>query len=79
MYVERHIMINKIEAVQPNQIYRINPVKFMGNQPKRSLSGNSFSTNSNMFFAQNNNNGYSLNHPRVAGSPTCARSIDFLA
>lgn len=57
--------MNKINAIQPNSFYRVNPVNLFDN----------YRQNNNLF-AQSQ---YNLNHPKVFGSETQARSLDLLA
>ena len=55
--------MNGIEAIQPNNIFRVNAVN-------RFDSG---------LFTQQTNENYNLNHPKVKGSETQARHLDLLA
>ncbi len=59
------LYMNSVKAIQPNNIYRVNPVNLFENRKQ----------NSNLF----NNSEYNLNHPKVFGSETQARTLDFLA
>ncbi len=60
--------MNGIEAIQQQNIYRVNPINFFERAQRRE--------DNNIFRQQT---GFSLNHPVVAGSPTQARSLDLLA
>lgn len=61
--------MNGIEAIQQQQIYRVNPINLF---ERREQSGRQ----ENIFAQQN---GFNLNHPVVAGSPVQARNLDLLA
>ena len=63
--------MNGIEAIQQQQIYRVNPVNLFERREQSSRSDFA-----NIFANQSN---YNLNHPAVAGSPTQARNLDLLA
>ncbi len=67
--------MNGIEAIQPINIFRVNPVNLFENN-RQNKSVNSFNTG---LFAQQANNNYNLNHPRIIGSQTQARHLDLLA
>ena len=70
-------MINGIEAVKQQNIYRINAVNFFENNRQGSLH------QENRFigglFTQQNNDTYNPNHPMVRGSETQAQHLDLLA
>ena len=70
-------MIKGIDAIQSNNIYKVNPVQLFGNQRQAQMEKNPF--NSSLFGEQLNGN-YNLNHPRVAGeSSSQANNLDLLA
>ena len=62
--------MNGIEAIQPNNIFKVNAVNLFENRRQNAAEANRF--DSGLFVRQDNNN-YNLNHPRVAGSETQAR------
>ena len=69
--------MNSIDAIQPNNIYRVNAVNIFENRNQNNArTNNIFSTG---LFAQQTNEIYNLNHPWVIGSETQARSLDLLA
>lgn len=57
--------MNSVKAIQPNNIYRVNPINLFENKKQ----------NANLF-AQGE---YNLSHPKIAGSDTKAGRLDFLA
>ena len=67
--------MNGIEAIQPTNIFRVNPVNLFENS-RQNKSVNTFNTG---LFAQQTNSDYNLNHHRVIGSETQARHLDLLA
>lgn len=67
--------MNGINAVQPNNIFRVNAVNFFENS-RQDKSVQRFNSG---LFAQQTNENYNLNHPRVIGSETQARYLDLLA
>ena len=68
-------MIDGIKAVQPNNIFKVNPVKLFGdNNRSNKTENNPF--NSSLFSQQTNGN-YNVNHPRVAGGAS-ANNLDLL-
>ncbi|CDE59840.1 unknown [Fusobacterium sp. CAG:439] len=67
--------MNGIEAVQPNNIFRVNAVNLFDNN-RQDKAVQRFNTG---LFAQQTNENYNLNHPRVVGSETQARHLDLLA
>ena len=67
--------MNGIEALQPINMFRVNPVKLFENN-RQNKSINAFIGG---LFAQQTNNAYNLNHPRVIGSETQAKHLDLLA
>lgn len=69
-------MINGIDKVQPNNIFKVNPVQLFGDNNRQSRTENN-PFNSGIFFQQTNGN-YNLNHPRVAGGAS-ANNLDLLA
>ena len=70
-------MINGIDAIQQQNIYRVNAVNLFEN----SQSGAAQRTNrfNSGLFAQQTNDTYNPNHPMVRGSETQARHLDLLA
>lgn len=68
-------MIDGIKAVQPNNIFKVNPVQLFGDNRSNRTENNPF--NSGLFTQQTNGN-YNLNHPRVAGGAS-ANNLDLLA
>ena len=69
-------MINSIDAIKQQNIYRVNAVNLFENDRFGNRSANIF--NSGLFTAQDNNN-YNPNHPMIKGSATQARHLDLLA
>lgn len=69
-------MIDGIKAVQPNNIFKVNPVQLFGDNNRSNRTENN-PFNSSLFSQQTNGN-YNLNHPRVAGGAQ-ANSLDLLA
>ncbi len=57
--------MNSINAIQPYNIYRVNPVNLFENRKQ----------NTNMFAQYQ----YNLNHPNVTGNNTNNGHLDFLA
>lgn len=57
--------MNSVKSIQPNNIYRVNPVNLFENRRQN-----------NNIFEQSE---YNLNHPKVFGSETQAGHLDFLA
>ena len=68
--------MNGIEAIQSNNIFRVNAVNLFENSRQNKAAANRFDTG---LFAQQTNYNYNLNHPRVIGSETQARHLDLLA
>ena len=68
--------MNGIDAIQPNNIFRVNAVNLFENGRQNRGVQNTFDTG---LFARQDNNEYNLNHPRVIGSETQARHLDLLA
>ena len=68
--------MNGIEAIQSNNIFRVNAVNLFENSRQNKAAVNRFDTG---LFAQQTNDNYNLNHPRVIGSETQARHLDLLA
>lgn len=66
-----------IDKIQPNYIFKVDPVNFFESGKQRKAEKNN-SFNSGLF-TQQTNEAYNLNHPRVAGSQTQAKSLDLLA
>lgn len=70
-------MIKGIDAIQSNNIYKVNAVQLFGNLRQAQMENNPF--NSSLFGEQLNGN-YNLNHPRVAGESSFqANNLDLLA
>ena len=67
--------MNGIEAVQPNNIFRVIAVNLFDNN-RQDKAVQQFNTG---LFTQQRNENYNLNHPRVVGSETQARHLDLLA
>jgi len=65
--------MNGIDAIQQQQIYRVNPVNLF----ERREQNNNPKSYGNIF--TQGQFGYNLEHPVVAGSPTQARNLDLLA
>lgn len=65
-----------IEAVQPNNIFKVNAVQMYDNQHKQNAVQNKFNSG---IFSQQTNEDYNVNHPLVRGSETQARHLDLLA
>lgn len=68
--------MNGIEAIQPNNIFRVNAVNLFENGRQNKSVVNRFDSG---LFAQQTNENYNLNHPRVIGSETQAIHLDLLA
>ncbi len=68
--------MNGIEAIQPNNIFRVNAVNLFENGRQSRTSFNRFDSG---LFTQQTNENYNLNHPKVKGSETQARHLDLLA
>ena len=68
--------MNGIEAIQPNNIFRVNAVNLFENSRQNRAVTNRFDSG---LFAQQTNENYNLNHPRVIGSETQAKHLDLLA
>ncbi len=68
--------MNGIEAIQPNNIFRVNAVNLFENSRQNRAVANRFDSG---LFAQQTNENYNLNHPRVIGSETQAKHLDLLA
>lgn len=69
-------MINGIDKVQPNNVFKVNPVQLFGDNNRSNRTENN-PFNSGLFTQQTNGN-YNLNHPRVAGGAS-ASNLDLLA
>lgn len=67
--------MNGIEAIQPTNIFRVNALNLFEDS-RQNRSVNSFNS---ALFAQQTNENYNLNHPRVIGSETQAKHLDLLA
>ncbi len=68
--------MNRIDAIQSNNIFRVNAVNLFENGRQNRGVKNIFDSG---LFARQDNENYNLNHPRVAGSETTAKSLDLLA
>ncbi len=68
--------MNRINAIQANNFYRVNSVNLFENSSNKLNSQRA--ANSGLFSSQTNSN-YNLNHPKVAGSETQAKHLDLLA
>ncbi len=69
-------MINGIDKIQPNNIFRVNPVQLFDNNNRQNRTENNPFNSS--LFSQQTNGAYNLSHPRVAGGAQ-ANSLDLLA
>ena len=67
--------MNGIEAIQPNNIFKVNAVNLFENRRQNPAVSNRFDSG---LFARQDNNNYNLNHPRVVGSETQAKHLDLL-
>ena len=67
--------MNKIQAIQANNPFRVNAVNLFENN-RQNNNVNRFNTG---LCAHQTNENYNLNHPRVIGSETQAKHLDFLA
>lgn len=65
-----------IDKIQPNYIFKVDPVNFFETRKQEPAKNNIFS--SGLFTAQTNGN-FNLTHPKVAGSETSAKKLDLLA
>ncbi len=68
-------MINGIDRVQPNNIFKVNPVQLFDNNRQSRTENNPFNSG---LFAQQKNETFNLNHPRTAGGAQ-ANNLDLLA
>lgn len=64
------LYMNTIKPIQQNNIYKVNPVNLIENRKQNDRMS---------LFERQDNNIFNLNHPKVSGSETQARSLDFLA
>ena len=62
--------MNKISAIQPNNLFRVNPVALNGRQ------GNPFDSG---LFEKQTNESFNLNHPKAHGNGVQANFLDILA
>ena len=69
-------MINGIDKIQPNNIFKVNPVQLFDNNNRQNRTENNPFNSS--LFSQQTNGSYNLSHPRVAGGAQ-ANSLDLLA
>lgn len=65
-----------IDSIQPNYIFKVDPVNFFEAQKKEPAKFNPFT---NGLFSQQTDYVFNLNHPKVAGSATTANKLDRLA
>lgn len=65
--------MNGIKPIQPNNIFRVNPINFF-----ESRGGSNAQLNGGLFAGQSNSE-FNLNHPKVAGSDVNAKYLDLLA
>lgn len=68
-------MINGIDKIQHNNIFKVNPVQLFENNRQSRTENNPFNSG---LFAQQTNTDFNLNHPKVAGSNS-ANNLDLLA
>lgn len=68
-------MINGIDRVQPNNIFKVNPVQLFDNNRQSRTENNPFNSG---LFTQQTNETFNLNHPRTAGGAQ-ANNLDLLA
>ena len=68
-------MINGIDRVQPNNIFKVNPVQLFENNRQSRTENNPFNSG---LFAQQTSETFNLNHPRTAGGAQ-ANNLDLLA
>lgn len=68
-------MINGIDRVQPNNIFKVNPVQLFENNRQSRTENNPFNSG---LFTQQTNETFNLNHPRTAGGAQ-ANNLDLLA
>ena len=65
-----------IDKIQPNYIYKVNPVNLFETKNQESSKNNLFTSG---LFKQQTDVDFNLNHPKVAGSTTTANKFDRLA
>lgn len=65
-----------IDSIQPNYIFKVDPVNFFETQKKEPAKRNIFTSG---LFAQQTDDVFNPNHPKVAGSATTANKFDRLA
>ena len=68
-------MINGIDRVQPNNIFKVNPVQLFENNRQSRTENNPFNSG---LFTQQTNETFNLNLPRTAGGAQ-ANNLDLLA
>ena len=68
-------MINGIDRVQPNNIFKVNPVQLFENNRQSRTENNPFNSG---LFARQTNETFNLNHPRTAGGAQ-TNNLDLLA
>ncbi len=67
--------MNKIEPLQQNFIFKVNPVNLFENRQKTN-SQNKYEAGMFPFLSEGN---YNLNHPKAGGNNVLANNLDFLA
>lgn len=67
-------MLNSIRAIQAQQLYKVPPVSY-DNGAKNKKNQSSAINNNNFFM----NGSYNLEYPKVQGSATLGRNLDFRA
>lgn len=65
-----------IDKIQQNYIYKVDPVNFFETRKQNPSETNRFNTG---LFAQQTNDNFNLNHPKITGSESRAKSLDLLA
>ena len=68
-------MINGIDKIQSNNIFKVNPVQLFENNRQNRTENNPFNSG---LFVQLTNENFNLNHPRTAGDVS-ANNLDLLA
>ncbi len=66
-----------IDSIQPNYIFKVDPVNFFETQRREPTAKNNFFSSG--LFAQQTDGDFNLNHPKIAGSGTSANRLDRLA
>lgn len=68
--------MNTISPIRQNYFQKVDAINLFENRNQKGLGANIFESE---LFSQQQKGEYSLEHPRVAGSETQARHLDFLA